>query len=408
MSDGRTFPAGATVPISKRLYSAAHGQIVEWMRRSPVPARWFGPAKGSIQDIEVWADAHPTRGTVGRILPAQHHRMAAPRTADGVAPPFADDRVLDIPDVFMVTLADARLVLPTGLIVTSDDQVVEQACGWGRRFYPSDLAYNSLRPVLHPVRVPGRFATVASRSGRNYYHWFSECLTRLCLWDEIPDLPFVFPAPLTSWQRESLRLAGLADERVIEMEPGCYHFDELVFPTFPGTVGHLSPGVLAATRRRMAGEGSIRPEKRLYVSRRNAAHRRILNEDDLVSGLEVEGFTCVQGDSMTLAEQIELFRDAEEVVGAHGAGLSNLLFAPSGTRVVEALDPEHLVSCYYLMAASLGQSYSCVTAENVSVSRNEPVAKGYSDLIIPVQPFLDLIAASRLLAPTDRARTCAT
>ena len=107
--------------------------------------------------------------------------------------------------------------------------------------------------------------------------------------------------------------------------------------------------------------------------------------------LEGAGFTAVIGQELTVREKAELFGDAEIVVGAHGAGLTSLLLTPSGAHVIEALDPEHLVSCFYLLAASLNQRYTAVIAANASAVRGESVAKGYSDLILPVEAILDAV-----------------
>ena len=38
---------------------------------------------------------------------------------------------------------------------------------------------------------------------------------------------------------------------------------------------------------------------------------------------------------MSIIEQVELFRKASHVIAAHGAGLTNILFAPADARILE-------------------------------------------------------------------------
>ena len=91
-------------------------------------------------------------------------------------------------------------------------------------------------------------------------------------------------------------------------------------------------------RLKFAGNRKPKKGKRLYVGRLDALHRRVVNETEVARELEKEGFINVVSSRLSFAEQVQLFSDAEVIVGIHGAGLANLLFAPPGAIVVEALD----------------------------------------------------------------------
>ena len=51
--------------------------------------------------------------------------------------------------------------------------------------------------------------------------------------------------------------------------------------------------------------------------------------------LRKHNFRKVYLEKMTIMEQVELFRTASHVIAAHGAGLTNVLFAPSEARILE-------------------------------------------------------------------------
>ena len=75
---------------------------------------------------------------------------------------------------------------------------------------------------------------------------------------------------------------------------------------------------------------------RVYVSRRRAGTRRLQNEHALAGALaDTLGFEVVENEDLTLREQVRRFRDVTVVVGPHGAGLANLLFARKPRALIE-------------------------------------------------------------------------
>src|SRR5258706_8029200 len=53
-----------------------------------------------------------------------------------------------------------------------------------------------------------------------------------------------------------------------------------------------------------------------------------MTHDEAAGCLRAMGFEVVTAETMSLAEQVKMFYDAELIVGLHGAGLTNALFAP--------------------------------------------------------------------------------
>jgi capsular polysaccharide biosynthesis protein len=74
---------------------------------------------------------------------------------------------------------------------------------------------------------------------------------------------------------------------------------------------------------------------RLCISRGDRGLRPIANEPDLCAALERRGFRVVEMGGLPLVEQIALIRRARRIVAPHGAGLSHLIFAQPGCRVLE-------------------------------------------------------------------------
>lgn len=52
-----------------------------------------------------------------------------------------------------------------------------------------------------------------------------------------------------------------------------------------------------------------------------------------------------------------LFANAEAIVAPHGAGLTNLLFCKPGTKVIEIMNPDWFLDCFFSIGDNVGLDY---------------------------------------------------
>jgi len=74
--------------------------------------------------------------------------------------------------------------------------------------------------------------------------------------------------------------------------------------------------------------------KRIYASRGGGKKRRLANEEAVLEILFEHGFEVVTPGSLSFAEQVQKFSQAEIIVGNCGSNLTNLVFAPRGVVVL--------------------------------------------------------------------------
>jgi capsular polysaccharide biosynthesis protein len=207
-------------------------------------------------------------------------------------------------------------------------------------------------------------STLLFSPNRNYYHSLVDNLARLCGLG-LPSLAStqvkaVYHEPLTAVERyvldrirpPNVSLEPLASQALVRAET-------FVLPTYPAWrySGWLPRWYLDQLRTALLPDRPSRRSERLYIVRRG--HRRVTNEEDLLRTLGRHGFRPVQLEMLPFPEQVELFHDAEAVVAAHGAGLTNLLFADKA--LVVELSPTRLVFPHYvLMSNSLGHHHRFV------------------------------------------------
>ena len=105
--------------------------------------------------------------------------------------------------------------------------------------------------------------------------------------------------------------------------------------------------------------GAATSPKLLYIARPDTQSRPMRNEEALVARLARLGVTPVVLSLLSLAEQIRLFRCAHLIIGPHGGGLGNVVFAASGA-VLHELMPSHYVNpCMGVLAQQHGLHYRC-------------------------------------------------
>lgn len=119
----------------------------------------------------------------------------------------------------------------------------------------------------------------------------------------------------------------------------------------------------------------------IYVSRKSAT-RSIPHEEELETHLVHAGFTIIRPERMSWADQIDVFRHAQVVAGPHGAGLSNLVFAEPGTRLIELVNGMHYNRCFEFLCHAAGHDYVKIDAPaSTSAARSpEAIASDIADI----------------------------
>lgn len=109
--------------------------------------------------------------------------------------------------------------------------------------------------------------------------------------------------------------------------------------------------------------------KRIYISRRSARRRRIINENDLIKMISKYNVEVVNLDFSNAENQIKSFRNAELIISPHGAGLTNLIWADHA-QIIEIF-PNNLTPKHYLnFASQLNLKYTPYISGSADSSEN--------------------------------------
>jgi hypothetical protein len=92
--------------------------------------------------------------------------------------------------------------------------------------------------------------------------------------------------------------------------------------------------------------------KKVYISRRTwinqdisnigtnyTTRRKMINEDELVDKLNKIGFVEIFAENLNIDEKINLFSNADIIIGSIGGGMANLLFSSKNTKAIVLITP---------------------------------------------------------------------
>lgn len=203
----------------------------------------------------------------------------------------------------------------------------------------------------------------------NFSHWLERNLLKLAMLEAAgvdDSLPLLVNEDLRSYQRDYLRLVGVPPERLLTVPRGqLVACRKVAVPVCLRNRPRMRFGI-DWLRARLASHMAAPDEARdfLFVSRRDSTLRVMHNEAELEDALRPLGFTTFVAGEAPVTEQIRAFSRARVIVGAHGAGLTNLIFAPPGAFVVELATPgcAHMEE-FRFIAGALGQRIVTLVSE---------------------------------------------
>ncbi len=287
------------------------------------------------------------------------------------APPERIER-----SIALVALENATVLGSTGVVV--DEAREELLTPRGARDYAT---YHDFRPVLSSaVQKPDAayFNMLGSHQGhRHYFHFMFDRLPRLYYLLNRFDVgrepvTVLTNANLPGFQRDIYRFIQqrFANVRFEAVPPNerwrmrrLFHIDD-----YQPIKRTLADPALLEFIRTLIFEGydldrEPAGKRRIYVSRADTPRRRIINQGEILPILSRHGFEIIAPGTLSFRDQAALFGSAEIVAGPHGAGLTNILFAPRNAKVLEIFPVSRLKNTYFLLSLSLGQTYRAVIGD---------------------------------------------
>ncbi len=323
--------------------------------------------------------SHDLPALARRLVAPRHERpVACPRFTNGrpacfpehvgyeISPPF---EVLDIPGGTVARIGRAPVVLADPSTILRDFSSRYAPLAQGYAIHLGQLVGDAM-PISGTALV-----LLSDIHPLNYCHWLVDELPRLAAAGRTEEVTVVVADAPGSVHQQTLCLAGVAPERIVALgDFQAVRADRLLVTSDLADMPHpgfkAAPWLLDFLRARigfaaLAGHAAYAFPRKLFVSRDDAIGRRIMNESELMGVLGPAGYERVTLAGRSLAEQVALFSRATHIVGAHGAGLTNIVFAPHGARLLEIFPASYGTPAYWVLAGGQGFSYATYVAADI-------------------------------------------
>jgi capsular polysaccharide biosynthesis protein len=324
--------------------------------------------------------------------PAQPFMLTEPKTVGAPHPVFRQ-RALSIPEACVAVMPDGRYWGGgdgSGAVIAPDNKLVWdvsmqfQITGW-------------IHPVFKRANLPNAVYTSETVAvltfvwSRNYFHWMIDVLARIDLLRRSGlhiDKYIITNDGASRFQEETLALLGIPREKVIRSYEGLHlKAARLVVPSLqpywlePFIANPLPKWGTDFLREQLMKTVNPQPlsgYERIYISRGDAKHRKVLNEQEVTRVLASREFRVVSLATMPVADQVRLFASAECIIAPHGASLTNLMFCRPGTQVVDIYPTRYMYPCFWHLSSYYGLRYFYLIGHGNRLSESEGIGKvGY-------------------------------
>jgi len=263
-------------------------------------------------------------------------------------------------------LQNASVLGGTGVVWQQSRGLLEESIN------PSPLGPQRLREnLLHRLRfmgaehVKGRCAVIAHESYADYWHWHGDVIPNFYYLKTLGLLQtttILVPAELAPWQRDSLRIldpTARCFKTIGDREILC---DELYVPPYyecnPARLDSFIAQVYKMKYHHTFNKpGKEESQHRIYILNLDPNSPKMSNENELIEGLKQKGFFIFDARRDSYYDHIGLFSKAQCVVGVHGVGLTNIVFAQELKCLVEIYPDQSMPQHYHRLSSLLGISY---------------------------------------------------
>ena len=251
------------------------------------------------------------------------------------------------------------------------------------------------RALPKPLTVEGPVLAVAELSGEMFFHWQLELLPRLgrvlaFALEHWPDLRIWHNGGSTAYVKEGLQRLGITPEQLL---PACDHLqaETLLIPSFASAFGRPSIANLSWLEQfwNPLAEGPPTPSAQhnqgqptpLWLARPGAVRRSVLHESEQIQRLHTS--TLTQG---PVAQQLAQMANASTVIAPHGAAMANLISAPSGTEVLELVNPAYQPSYFDGLIQRRDLRHRRLTAASTPLPLQEWLYEGPLSFPVDLRP----------------------
>jgi capsular polysaccharide biosynthesis protein len=308
---------------------------------------------------------------------------------------------IDLPEVYLANLGKAIVIGQTSMVLTQQaclcDEQAEAQGKYSIRAGVNGLALDWNKCLNRANRkISGKAIHFCDDYSPNYFHWLTECLPRIWVIDQFPEyaeLPLLIDKKLPPSFIESLQLVKGRHEIIRVTKHEFYEVEELIYPSvlsvihdnygFPKSMDDvlISPEGIKYVRNAFIKEGQMGLRK-IFIARRSPGYRDLLNSEEIEQMLLDEGFEIVFPEKLSFQNQVKIFSQASMIISQTAAGLTNMIFSPTGCKVFALTTKAiHNYYAFNMLADACRIDLQYILGESITGSHKQQV---HEDFIVPI------------------------
>jgi len=203
----------------------------------------------------------------------------------------------------------------------------------------------------------------------NYGHWLFNHLSRLYFCEDLnSETIVVVSSTLNKRYASYLEFFGIRKENIFEIQPGMVlEVANLMIPQMPWNSlsdrsAWFAPGCVDFIREALGtnGPSTGAADLKIFLSRKKARWRRVINEDQLFDYVKSYGFSRIDPADLSVDEQIDIGIRTKMLISPFGANSNFLINLPTGAAVMELSPPLDSMNVSQYFADAAGLSYQQV------------------------------------------------
>jgi len=259
-------------------------------------------------------------------------------------------------------VSSAVVNVKSGLTFTNGINVLQESSSWPITEIMKDSYDGSYLAKYIPNKINNALEDATVLSSQGFYHWLIEDLPRYLFLLENSLIPFktLVYKNKPKYVSDFLNMFDIKYEKTSRV----VFVPKLLVPGKNPETGYPNPGDLEILRRKFVRSPKNNTQRKIYVTREYSTRSPIW-ESELSRRLFQDGWEIVATERLTLQEQVRVFAGASQVCGVHGAGLSGVVWAEEGTRVIE-IEPEFRSNCFANLSSVLNHDYHRIRSSKLS------------------------------------------
>ena len=248
--------------------------------------------------------------------------------------------------------------------------------------YFTNNFFNNLKENIEKLKEFKNIFILGSSAGNNYYSNLIQFIPRIFYIKE-NNIKIAIHRNSSVKFRNFIKYI-LKNKKIdfsfVYLDDGFYKFTDCQFPQFFNIAN--SNLIL---KKFLKPKSFNSKDKKIYVTREDSSYRKIVNEADIIPILRSKGYKIINPQLYTIDQQIQIFSEADKIIGAHGSNLSNIIFCKPETEIFEIgpeFKKEHekiFENRYKILAKINNLKYKRFITDTVPVGNHSELSRKYID-----------------------------